>query len=96
MKTTFERLAAILAKNHKVAPDKLTLDAPLDTLGIDSLGTLELFWNIEEEFGISLPIHPVTLPTVRHVVDHIDVLVLAQSVDPQPGATSPAAPPAAT
>lgn len=96
MKTTFERLGAILAKNHKVSPEHLTLDAPLETLGIDSLGTLELFWNIEEEFKISLPSQPPTLPTVRHVVDHIDALVLAQPVDAQPGATSPAAPPAAT
>ena len=94
MKTTFERLGAVLAKNHKVPPERLTLDAPLEALGIDSLGTLELFWNIEEEFRISLPNQPVTLPTVRHVVQYIDALVSAQSVNPAAGDAAPAAPPA--
>ena len=96
MNTTFERLGAVLAKNHKVSAEQLSLDAPLEGLGIDSLGTLELFWNIEEEFGISLPNQPVTLPTVRDVVQYIDELVSAQAVDPAPGDSATAAPPAAT
>lgn len=96
MKTTFERLGTVLAKNHKVPSDKLTLDAPLETLGIDSLGTLELFWNIEEEFKISLPNQPVNLPTVRHVVQYVDALVSAQSVELAAGDSAPAAPPGAT
>jgi acyl carrier protein len=96
MKTTFERLGAVLAKNNKVPSEHLSLDAPLESLGIDSLGTLELFWNIEEEFRISLPNQPVTLPTVRHVVQYVDALVSAQSASPAPGDIAPATPPAVT
>ena len=42
MTSTFERLSVILMKDYKLSPDRLTLDAPLEGLGIDSLGTVEL------------------------------------------------------
>ena len=42
MTMTLERLSAIRMKNYKFKPDRLTLDAPLESLGIDSLGTVEL------------------------------------------------------
>ena len=76
--TTFERLQAILVKDYKLAPESLTLDAPLEGLGIDSLGVAELLFNVEDEFGIQLPPEPVQLPTVGDVVRYIDELVAAQ------------------
>jgi acyl carrier protein len=87
MTTTFERLSAILVKDHKLAPDRLTLDAPLESLGIDSLGTVELLWNVEDAFRIELPLAPVDLPTVGDVVRYIDELVARQGV-----ASAPAVP----
>ena len=79
MTSTFERLSAILMKDYKLSPDRLTLDAPLEGLGIDSLGTVELLWNIEDAFKIKLPSDPVNLPTLGDVVSFIDDLVLRQS-----------------
>ena len=76
--TTYERLQAILVKDYKLAPEALTLDAPLEGLGIDSLGVAELLFNVEDEFGIKLPPDPVQLPTVGDVVRYIDKLVAAQ------------------
>ena len=81
---TFERLAAMLAKDHKLALDQLTPDAPLEGLGIDSLGMVEMLWNVEDEFKIKLPLKTVELHTVGDVVRYIDELVAAQ------GARSPA------
>lgn len=78
MSTTFDRLSAILAKEYKLTPDRLTLDAPLEGLGIDSLGTVELLWLIEDAFKIKLPPDPVPLLTVGDVVDYIDELVARQ------------------
>ena len=90
MTTTFERLSAILIKDYKFAPDRLTLDAPLEGLGIDSLGTVELLWNIEDAFKIKLPSEPVELPTLGDVVRYVDDLVARQAMTLAPAA--PAAP----
>lgn len=80
MTTTFERLCAMLVKDHKLPLDRLTLDAPLESLGIDSLGTVELLWNVEDAFKIKLPSEPVDLPTLGDVVRYIDELVAGQGM----------------
>lgn len=93
MTSTFERLNAILIRDYKLSPDRLTLDAPLESLGIDSLGTVELLWNIEDAFKIKLPSDPVDLPTLGDVVRFVDELVLTQAADSAPAAgPSPALP----
>ena len=79
MTTTFERLRSILIKDYKLAPDLLVADAPLDGLGIDSLGTAELLFKIEDEFGVNVPPDPVQLTTLGDVVAFIDDLVVSQS-----------------
>ncbi len=82
MSTTFERLCAILVKEHQLGPERLTLQAPLDSLGIDSLGTVELLWNVETAFKIKLPTDPVGLVTLADVVRFVDELAAAQGVQP--------------
>lgn len=79
MSTTFQRLATLLARDYKLAPDRLTREAPLEGLGIDSLGTVELLWNIEDEFKIKLPVEPVELLTLGDVVRFVDELIAAQA-----------------
>ena len=78
MTTTFEQLRAIVARDYKLDPELLTLDAPLEGLGIDSLGVAELLFNVEDEFRITLPPEPVQLPTIGDVVRFIDELIAAQ------------------
>ena len=82
--TTFERLRAILVKDYQIAPEAITPEAALASLGIDSLGVAELLFNIEDEFKISLPPEPVDLPTIDAVVRYIDALVTAQRSTPAP------------
>lgn len=81
MTTTFEALRGILIKENKLSPDLLSLDAPLEDLGIDSLGTVELLWNIEDTFKIKLPSTPVELATLGDVVHYVDELVAKQGQD---------------
>ena len=78
MTSTFERLRAILIRDYKFTPDLLVLAAPLEELGIDSLGTAELLFNIEDEFGVTLPPDAVQLTTLGDVVDFIDDLIATQ------------------
>ena len=89
--TTLERLCAILVRDYKLAPDALVPEAPLESLGIDSLGVAELLFNVEDEFGITLPPEPVQLPTIGDVVDYIDRLVAAQRAGAAPEKVAPAA-----
>ena len=90
MTNTFERLSAILVKDYKLAPGSLAPDTVLDSLGIDSLGTVELLWNIEDEFKLKLPPDPVDLSTVGDVVDYIDQLVATQNAATAAPAAQPA------
>lgn len=79
MNTTFDRLRAMLIKDYPSTPELLTLTTPLEALGIDSLGLAELLFNVEDEFGITLPTQPVPLPTVGDVVAYIDALLVAHN-----------------
>ena len=79
MTTTFERLRTMLIADYASAPESLTLDTPLEALGIDSLGLAELLFNVEDEFKLTLPTQPVPLPTIGDVVAYIDALVAAQN-----------------
>jgi acyl carrier protein len=78
MSSTLERLGAILAKDYKLTRERLTLDATLDSLGIDSLGLVELLWNVEDEFQIKLPAEPEALTTLGDVIRLIEELVARQ------------------
>jgi acyl carrier protein len=78
MSTTFEQLRVILMRDYKLGPEALTLDAPLEALGIDSLGVAELLFNVEDEFKVTLPVNPVNLATLGDVVRFIDNLVVTQ------------------
>lgn len=95
MSTTFERLSTLLIQDYKLLPERLSMDAALEGLGIDSLGTVELLWSVEETFAIKVPANVATLLTLGDVVRCIDDLVALQPVQPmQPvaGRTSPHAP----
>lgn len=88
---TLQGLSELLVRNYNVSPERLTLDAPLQDLGIDSLGTVELLWSVEDRFGIRLPHDPPALATLGEVVAYVDALV-AQNAQAQ--AAAPAQAPA--
>lgn len=88
---TLERLRAILVKDYQLAPEAVTAEAALESLGIDSLGVAELLFNIEDEFKVTLPREPVTLASVGDVVAFIDGLVAQQPVGSDPGVASASA-----
>jgi acyl carrier protein len=51
---TLARIKDLAAKEFSIDPGGLDPNAPLDTLGIDSLSFIEFMFKIEEEFGISV------------------------------------------
>jgi len=78
MTTTLEGLRAILVRDYQLDPDAVTRDAPLEGLGIDSLGVAELMFTVEDQFRIRLSPDSVRLATVGDVVRYIDELMALQ------------------
>ena len=78
MATTFDRLCTILIERNKLSPGALTPEATFKSLDLDSLTVIELLFNVEDEFKITLPAENVSLATLGDVVRHIDELVAVQ------------------
>lgn len=72
---TFERVRRIVAKYLNVPAESVGEDSKLEELGFDSLGALELVFEIEEEFKVSVPDDRIPeFNTVRAVCDGIEAL----------------------
>ena len=87
--TTFERLRAILAEKFEVAPELINPTARMDQLGIDSLAVIEVIFQIEDEFKISIESDPGELQTLGDLVSCVDRLAEEQRVRASSGATRP-------
>lgn len=82
MTTSLESIRTLLMRDHDIVPERLTPEATLDDLGIDSLGVMELLWNLEDELGITLPTDKVPeLHSLGEVAVHIDALIAEQRAD---------------
>ena len=70
--TTFETVAKLLAERVEIDVATIKPDTDLVTLGADSLTVMELIFDLEDEFKISLGDERPTLVVVQDIVDHID------------------------
>jgi acyl carrier protein len=72
---TFERVRRLIAKYLSIPPETIGEDSSLEELGLDSLGALELVFEIEEEFSVKVPDESIKeLRTVRAVCDGVEAL----------------------
>ena len=71
---TAEKVKAIIINELGVDPEKVTNDASfVDDLGADSLDTVELIMQLEEEFGLEIPDEEAEkLTSVGAAVEYID------------------------
>jgi acyl carrier protein len=51
---TLARIKDMAVKEFSIDPTGLDSNAPLDSLGVDSLSFIEFMFKIEEEFGVSV------------------------------------------
>ena len=84
--TTLEILQKLLLDEYNVVPEALTPQATLDSLGVDSLGLLELLFSVEEKFDIKVPTERAGLVTLDDVARYIDELLAEQHPSPVPHA----------
>jgi acyl carrier protein len=80
--TTMQSVQAILKANFDLAPEVLQPEAKLEDLAIDSLAVIEVMFEVEEEFKITMPSEPaamqIQLKTIGDLVAYIDKLIAEQ------------------
>ena len=74
MSEHFDKVKEIIVDKLGVEDGKITMEAKfIDDLGADSLDTVELIMQFEEEFGIEIPDEDAEgLLSVGQAVDYID------------------------
>ena len=76
---TFEQLQQLLHKDFDIPVERLSRDAQLEDLEIDSLRMIEILFSVEELFKITVPAEQqelrTRLRTFGDLSDYIDSLV---------------------
>lgn len=75
--STFDKVKEVIVDKLGVEEDKITMEASfVDDLGADSLDTVELIMELEEEFGIEIPDEDAeNMTTVGAAVEYIQTKV---------------------
>ena len=68
---TFEKVAKILADYKDMDVSEITMDSSFTDLKLDSLDTVEIIINLEDEFGVSIEMSE-DLKTVGDIVALLD------------------------
>jgi acyl carrier protein len=81
--STYERIAALLAKELALDPARLTPGATLEALEVDSLRMIELAFAVEDAFGVTIGAAPAELmarvKTLGDFADYVDQLLAAKA-----------------
>lgn len=81
MKKDIEQtLKASIAKQKMISVESITLDSSLEALGISSLDSISLVFDIEDKYGVEIPNEALKkVRTVRDIVDGVDALIQADN-----------------
>jgi acyl carrier protein len=77
--TSFSTVAKLLAERLEIAVETIHPETSLESLGADSLTVVEVMFDLEDEFSISLGDERPTLVTVQDIADNIDRLIAGKS-----------------
>jgi acyl carrier protein len=82
-KTVEALVLRAVASVKRLPQEQVTIDSSLAELGYDSLDTINLLFEIEQEFKISVPDEQARqIATVREVVNGVEKLLAEPSADP--------------
>jgi acyl carrier protein len=66
----FEKIATLLSTKKGVNKELITIDSSFEELGLDSLDSIELIADMEEEFNVTIPNTELqNIKTIRNAVD---------------------------
>lgn len=75
---TMGRIKRLFIDRIEVREELLRPETTLESLGLDSLDTIEFLFSLEEEFHIKIDERSKSIKTVRDVADLIDVIIAEQ------------------
>ena len=70
--STLELIKEYISKHAVNPPENLTLESRLDGIGVESLAMLELLFEVEDKYGITLPNDAPMPETVGQLVELIE------------------------
>lgn len=73
--TTAERVIKVLAAHLEMDEAEITADTTMEELDVDSLDTVEILMEMEDEFGVSIQPSQVKITKVSDLSDYIDSLL---------------------
>lgn len=68
---TIDKIKEVLADHLDMDVEEITAETSFEDLGIDSLETVEIMMELEDEFGIEIPVADVG-KTVGSLIAYID------------------------
>ena len=80
MKSDIEHtLKQSIAKLKMISVEDITLDSSLEDLGISSLDSISLVFDIEDKYGVEVPNEELKkVRIIRDIVDGVDALIQAK------------------
>ena len=76
------RVSKVIAKCKRIPVDRVTVDSAFEELGIDSMDAVEILFELENEFDISIPDEEVkTVRNVRQMAQGVEKLLAAKSAN---------------
>jgi acyl carrier protein len=77
--TVAERVVRVFAEFKKIPPEDVKMDTTFEELGLDSLDGLNLIFELEEEFDLTVPDNQIQdMKSVEQVVAGIEALLEAK------------------
>ena len=67
----FEKIRSYLASELDISEDEITRDTTFESLGVDSLDTVEMVMDLEQELGVEMEIEE-KIATVGELVDFVE------------------------
>ena len=80
------RVFTVIAKQKRIPVESVTIESTFADLGLDSLDSVNMLFDLESEFDISIPDEEArNIKTVREMVEGVRQLVITKSQSqPQP------------
>lgn len=69
---TKEQLFEFIAQDQDLDSANWTLETTLDSLGIDSLSKMELVFQLEDKYKITIPNDDIDVETLQEVLDLVN------------------------
>jgi acyl carrier protein len=83
-----ERVRNVVAKHLRVPPEKITNDSTFEELGMDSLDSVNLLFDVEDEFDISIEDEQArSISSVRQMIEGIERLQAVKAGNAASGST---------